>query len=109
MIQAHIALCDIPETTTIFAFAVSILQTHTITPLDPKPDTVVQPIKSQLRLPLVSSGIVPESHRVYPDITYPALWRGVAAGGKDDRVLILDLQDRVLQDDGIVRPSTLPG
>jgi hypothetical protein len=72
------ALCDIPPTTTIYSFNVSLLQIHTIRSPTAPPD--VKPLVVQKRFTF-HYGKTPEKHRVYPEATFPALWRGKEAHG----------------------------
>jgi hypothetical protein len=104
-IRLNIALCDIPPTSTIFSVTLSLLQTHAIRdPMNSTPPRIFT-----LRTLMLSSGSQPARHDRHPGVSYPALWRGTAAGGTSSGVLLMDMEDRVLQDDGLIRPSTVAG
>jgi hypothetical protein len=103
-VRASLALVDIPTTTTIFSFNASILQTHTF--LSPTAPTGTKPLITQRRFS-TQKGTTPEKHRQFPDPTFPALWRGKGAGGADDGVLLVEIRDRLLENDDVLRPSTL--
>jgi hypothetical protein len=100
------ALCDISPATTIYSFRVSLFQIHTIRPPSAKAHT--KPLIVNRRVS-TQRGKTPERHLVYPEATFPALWRGKAAGGVDEDVLLVDLVDRVEESDMWIGPSTLPG
>ncbi|KAL7421379.1 hypothetical protein Q5752_004264 [Cryptotrichosporon argae] len=104
MFRACLILSDLPPTATVYSFRVHLDQTHHVRVPSAAPDA--QPLVYKRRFLLVQRGAAPDSRHVVPSANAPALWRGRKAGGKDDGVLMLECQDRVLRDDLVARPST---
>jgi hypothetical protein len=97
--------CDISSKTTVYSFNVSLFQTHSILSPSAPPGTRLLIVNRRVT---ARRGKTPELHRVHPEPTFPALWRSKAAGGTDEDVLLVDLVDRVEENDFWIRPSTLP-
>ena len=58
------------------------------------------------RLPaIIEEGHRPDKHQLHPGMAVPALWRGPAAGGKDEEMFFSESLGRT-HGDGHLRPTT---
>lgn len=103
-LRASLAIIDIPPTTTVFSFHVTLCQTAQCQ--SPRDGRVI--VKTR-HFRVAETGHRVPPHHAHPGAALPALYRGRAAGGKDEGALILELNGRVAENDFQVRPSTTRG
>lgn len=102
---AHVLFPSLQPKVTIFCVRILLSQRVEMTPsVTPE----AEPIISQRDFIVVQQGIQPPPSVPYPGPTFDAIWRGTAAGGKDEGELRLQLEGRLPNDESC-RPSTLPG
>ncbi|ORY32185.1 hypothetical protein BCR39DRAFT_524504 [Naematelia encephala] len=106
LLKATLALTDLPPETTVFNFKVTLCQNWTIRSPRDGPDG--PEIASSRRFVLIEEGKRPQRPHMFPGPSHPALWRGTAAGGSDDGILIVESKNRI-PGDSLLRPSTIPG
>ena len=82
-------------------------QTHSlVSPRDA--GSQAKPITLTRHFTVIEEGQRPPKAHYHPDESIPAIWRGVAAGGKDKGGIKIESKGRMPNDDH-GRPSTLPG
>ena len=102
ILKSTMAFTDIPPETTIYSFRIFIQQTHTIT--SPRDGVVVE---KSYKVPITEEGLQLGSLPRYPGPRMQALWRGKAAGGKDEEVFLAETKGRI-PTDTYLRPTTFP-
>jgi hypothetical protein len=88
---------------TLFAIRVKLEETATITP----PSTG-RPTVTKQSFTIIEQGTIPQPLSSQPQPDFPALWRGVQAGGSDRGNFVTDLIGRLPVCEYSL-PSTLPG
>ena len=91
---------------TIFYARLLTKQTHKVR--SSRDDPSAEAVTSSRSFPTIEHGTRPAQGVKYPGKSALALWRGTAAGGKDDGELKLEGNARMPKDDR-GRPTTLPG
>lgn len=107
LLRCQLNFTSLSPAATIFYFRVSLAQTHAISSPRDDPNTT-EPIVSTRNFLIAEQGRRPPPENPYPRRDWPALWRGVEAGGKDEGDLDLELRGRLPNDDQ-GRPSTVAG
>jgi len=88
---------------TLFAIRVRLEETATITPPSTGRTTVTKELFT-----IIEQGTIPQPLSSHPPADFPALWRGIQAGGSDHGDFVTDLIGKLPVCEFSL-PSTLPG
>lgn len=103
LLYTRFQFLDLPSNATLFDIRVSIVQILTIrSPRDGETSVIPR------SFPVLKLGHRPSSEMKRPPVVFPALWRGVEAGGQDTGDWVSEGKGRLPTDD-VLRPSTLEG
>ena len=107
MLHCNLNLTSISPLASVYCFRLSLVQTNSITSPRDDPATT-EPVESKRTFLIAEQGRRPPTDNPHPKKDWPALWRGIEAGGKDTQDLEIDVKGRLPNDDS-GRPSTLTG